>query len=267
MNWTNRSAVLRVVLLLAVGATLVVFGSQTSARSKSLQPISQEPETKQAKHDCDIDTNSKLEDCPADTIIDQYREKYDLTVVLRGGDYWQVVSGEYVNETYGYRVILPDGVEGLCTPAPMPWHGFFIDVANELRPPAEGEENRGGLSWANRNAEVYVEAHYNAVFYATAGDAANASLNYYKEKHPADLVILSHKRTTLRRLPAVRYVVQFVDADSGETMISEEIVAMREYDDMGIIYNIGLTTTAVRYSEDQKVLRQILKEWRTTRIE
>jgi len=230
------------------------------------RPPSQEPQTRQAKQDCDIDTNVKLEDCPADTIIGQYREKYDLTIVVRGGVYLQVVSGEYLNENYGYRVILPDDVEGLCTPAPMPWHGFFIDVANELRPPADAGENGGGLSWANLNAEVYVEGHYNATFYASADDAVNYSLNYYKEKHPADLVILNRERTTLRRLPAIRYRVQFVDADSGETIISEEIVALREYDDMGIIYTIGLTTTAGRYSEDEKVLRQILRGFKYIQI-
>jgi hypothetical protein len=266
MRRTNRSSILRVVLLVAAGATLVVFGSQPSARSKTLQPISQEPEPKQAKRDCDIDTNSRLEDCPADTIIAQYREKYDLTVVLRGGVYWQLISGEYVNEKYGYRVMLPDGVEGLCTPPPMSWHGFFVDMSNEVEPPAGASENQGGHSSTNWDAVVSVEAYYNGMSYASADDLTNHILGCYEKDYPADLTILNHERTTLRRLPASRYRVQFVDAKSGETTIEEEVVAIRGGKE-GIIYSIFLTTTAARYSEDQNILKQILQGLRFTKPE
>jgi hypothetical protein len=244
----------------------VVFGSQSFTRSTTLRALSQEAETKQAKQDCDIDTNPFLEGCPSETIIAQYREKYDLTVVVRGGVYWQVVSGEYVNEQYGYRVILPDGVEGLCTPAPMPWHGFLVDVANELTPPADAEENRKAFSWAGLKSEVYVDGWYNAVFYASADDAAKATLDDYKHEYPTDLIILNHQRTTLRRLPASHYLIQFVDAKSGETMIHEEVVALRE-GEQGIVYSIGLRTTAARYSQDEKILKAILKGFRFTGTE
>ena len=266
MNGTNRSAILRMALLSGAGTALVVFGGQSSARSPHAQLISQEAEAKQAPQACDIDSSlTSLDGCPAETIIAQYKERYDLTVVLRGGVYWQVVSDQYVNEKYGYTIDLPDGVEALCTPLPMPWHGFFVDVANELKPPADATENRGGFSWANWNAGVYVEAYYNVSEYASADDAAEASLGYRNEEHPNDLIILNREHPTLRRLPASRYVVQFSDAESGETMIAEEVVAIRGGG--RIIYNIGLTTTAARYSEDQKVLKQILKGLRFIRPE
>jgi hypothetical protein len=266
MNGTNRSANLRMALLSVAGTALVVFGSQSSTRSPHVQAISQEPEAKQANQDCDIDSSlTSLDGCPAETIIAQYKERYDLTVVLRGGVYWQVVSGQYVNDKYGYTIDLPDGIEALCTPLPMPWHGFFVDVANELKPPSDASENRGGFSWANWNAGVYVEACYNVLEYASADDAANASLGYYKKDHPVDLIILNHESTTLRRLPASRYLVQFLDARSGETMIAEEVVAIRAEE--GIVYTIGLTTTAARYSQDEKVVRQILRGMRFTKPE
>ena len=232
MSRTNRSSILRVVLLGAAGATLVAFGSQPSARSKTLQPISQEPEPKQAKHDC----------------------------------YWQVISGEYVNEKYGYRVMLPDGVEGLCKPPPMPWHGFFVEMSNELEPPPGASENQGCHSLINWDAVVSVEAYYNDMSYASADDLTNYILGCYEKEYPADLTILNHERTRLRRLPASRYRVQFVDAKSGETTIEEEVVAIRGGKE-GIIYSIGLTTTAARYSEDQNILKQILKGLRFTKPE
>jgi hypothetical protein len=252
--------------LCIAGATLVVCAGQSSRPSTRPLPSSQQLDTTQAEHDCDIDGSWKaLEDCPSETIIGQYKDKYDLTVVLRGGVYWQVVSGQYVNEQYGYTVSIPDGVEALCTPPPMPWHGFFVDVANLLEPPIDASANHGGFSWANWNAGVFVEAYYNSLEYASADEAAEASLDYYKKNHPADLVILNHEHTKLRRVPATRYVVQFVDAESGETMIADELVAIRGSE--GMIYNIGLTTTAARYSQDEMALKAIQKGLRFTQPE
>lgn len=266
MSRTKRSAILRGTLLCVASAALTICAGQSSTPSPRPLPTSQEPETRQADHDCDIDGSWKsIEDCPSETIIGQYKDEYDLTVVLRGGVYWQVVSGQYANEQYGYTVNIPNGVEALCTPAPMPWHGFFIDVANELKPPADASEDHGGFSWANWNAGVFVEAYYNSGEYASADDAADANLGYYKKDHPDDLVILNHEHTKLRRVPATRVVVQFVDAESGETMIADEVVAIRS--DEGIIYNFGLTTTAARYNQDEMALRAILKGLRFTQPE
>lgn len=268
MNRTKRSAILRRALLCFVGSALVASGSRSSTGPTKLQPRFQEPVTKQAKHACDIDGNLKnLEDCPSDEIIRQYREKYDLAVVLRGGVYWQVISHEYVNEKYGYRITLPRGVDGLCTPPPMPWHGFFIDVANELKPPADASANRGDFSWANWNVGLFVEAYYNSLDYASADDAGNASLSHYKKTHPDDLIVSNRERTSLRRLPAIRCVVQFVDPKSGQTMIAEELIAIRgdRVKTSAVVYTIGLTTTPARYREDERVLRQILKGFRLTK--
>jgi len=261
MSRTKRSVFLRATLLCLAGAGLVVFTGQSFTHSTSLQQISQELE-KSAKQECDVDGPlDALEDCPPETIIAQYREKYDLTVVLREGLYWLSFSDEYVNETYGYRVILPDGVEGLSVLPPAPCHGFFIDVANELSRSQDARENRRDF-WAALRIRLDVDASYNSADYACADDAADASLGY-KEDHAADLVILNYERTTLRKVPAIRYLIQFQDARSGESTIVEEVIAIRAED--GIVFSIGLTTTPARYSEDRKVFKQILKGVRFTK--
>lgn len=263
----NRSAIPRAAVFSVAVAIFLVFGSQsTTPRALTQNPL--QLEVKQAKQECDIDGCWKeLEDCPSETIIRQYKEKYDVTVVWRGGVYWQVVSGEYLNENYGYRVVLPESIEGLCMPPPMPWHGFFVDLGNQLNAPEDADENRGGFSWRDVDVGLYVDAHYNATFYASVGEAIDADLNRYKNEHPADLVVLTRKRTTLRRLPAICCVVQFADAKSGKTMIVEEVVAIRGGEGDGIVYSVVLTTTADRYNEDEKLLRQILAGWRTTKVE
>ena len=264
MSRTKRSVFLRATLLCLAGAGIVVFSGQSFTHSTSWQQISQELE-KPAKQECDVDGPlDALEDCPPETIIALYREKYDLTVVLREGLYWLSFSDEYVNETYRYSVILPDGVEGLSVMPPAPCHGFFIDVANELSRSQDARENRRDF-WAALRIRLDVDASYNSADYASADDAADASLGYYKEDHAADLVILNYERTTLRKVPASRCVIQFQDAKSGETTIVEEVITIRAED--GIVFSIGLTTTPARYSEDRKVLKQILKGVRFTKPE
>ena len=266
MSNAYGSPSLRLVVLFATCASLSVFGSKSSTRSESNQPTTQEPEPSMDWLNCDIDGSWKgIEDCSAETIIAQYKDRYDLTVVLGGGVYWQVVSGQYVNDQYGYTVDIPDGVEALCTPPPMPWHGFFVDVAKELELPANTNENHGGFVWANWNAGVHVEAYYNSLEYGSAEEAVEARLGDYKEDHADDLIILIHERTKLRRVPASRYLVQFVDVKSGEAIVAEGVIAIRG--DEGIIYSIGLTTTALRYSQDEKVLRTLLNGLRFTRPE
>ena len=123
-------------------------------------------------------------------------------------------------------------------------------------------ENRRDF-WAALRIRLDVDASYNSADYASADDAADASLGYYKEDHAADLVILKYERTTLRKVPASRCVIQFQDAKSGETTIVEEVIAIRAED--GIVFSIGLTTTPARYSEDRRVLKQILKGVRFTK--
>src|SRR6185369_1033695 len=109
-------------LICAGSATLVLFVIP-SIGSKSPQSNTQ-ARVDQNTDDCDIDGSfADLKHCPSESIICQYREKYNVTLTLRGGVYWQVLSDQYLNEQYGYTVDIPIGLEALCTPTPMAWHG------------------------------------------------------------------------------------------------------------------------------------------------
>jgi hypothetical protein len=185
------------LLVWAVSAMLVLL-VLPSIGSKRLRSNTQAV-TDQNNHDCDIEGGfADLKSCPSESIICQYKEKYDETLLFRGGVYWLVISGLYVSEEYGYKVDIPIGVEALCTPTPMPWHGFFIDVEGVLKPPSGQDDDRGGFSWANWNVGVSVEAYYNALFCESADDEVEEHLKFFEEKHPNDLRVLSRGHTTLR---------------------------------------------------------------------
>jgi hypothetical protein len=198
-----------------------------------------------------------LEDCPPEVIIAQYK-KEGVDLVLRGGAYWEVITGQYVNEQDGYTVMLPEGVEALCSPPPAPWHGFFIDVANELPPDAEGSQSHGGFAYYNWDVGITVTGYYNAAEYTSVQELVDFNLKSYYE-HAAAVVVTENSPTRLRRIPAIHYVVHFYDPKSGEPMISDDIAAIRSG---SVVYEIGLTAPASRYIHEVGALKEVIKGWR-----
>jgi hypothetical protein len=265
---TRTLTILRFAFLCVTGTALFSAGGLSSTHSRTVEHTQQRSETDQATPECDIDGSRKeLEDCPSQEVIGQYRERYGLTVVLRGGTYWRVDSGQYVNPTYGYSIRLPDGVEALCSLPPAPQHGFLVDVGNELSRPSIADESSVGRSWLDLEVGLWVDGSYNATFYDSVDEAAEASLTYLKAEHPDDLIILEWEHTTFYQLPAIHACIQFRSSKSGETLTTDKTMALREYDNTGIIYTVNLTSRASRYREDQAVLKRIVEGWSETNFE
>ena len=125
----TRTLGIRALLLSVITSSIFASGAQSSATSS--WAASQQSQVAGAQtdpgqtEDCDINGSVEdLEECSPETVIAQYKEE-GVDVVLRGGAYWEVITGEYVNERYRYKVVLPEGMEALCAPAPAPFHGFL----------------------------------------------------------------------------------------------------------------------------------------------
>lgn len=263
----EKTAILGTMLTLMLAA-LVGVSLRPSPRSATFATSLQQSASTAAttEKDCNINGSFKsLEDCPAETIIEQYKREYDVPLVLRGGVYWEVITGEYVNEQYGYKVALPDGIGALCSPPPMPWHGFFIDVAGELKPPANESENHGGFVWANWDVGLSVEAYYNVMSYKSVDEDARSTLKSLK-KDAKDVIVLQWRYTRLQGMPAIHTVIQYTNPATHDTCVSDNIAALRREDGDGIMYELNLTTLASRYREDAKLFRQIRKSWKATRL-
>lgn len=259
---SNRLPLSGVILATAAGCILV-FASHSPAHSTVSTATTQEPQSKQATPDCDIDGSFDWKYCPPETIIRQYREKYDLTAALRGGSWFLVFSNEYLNELYSYKVSLPLGVEALADLPPAPWHGFIVNVANELKPGSAPES--ADTFWSNWKTRLCVYGEYNSLEYASVDEAADATLRHKETDHSDNVVIQKRVRTTLGELPAVRQVVRYFDSKTGETMIADSTRALSE--NWGVVYGIDLETTAARYAEHQKILKQLIRGFHTIRTE
>lgn len=155
-------------------------------------------------------------------------------------DGWAHERGKYFNYEYGYSIKIPAGLTGYRSPAPMPNHGFGINLSKE------------------DCAQVWVDGMYNSLEWGSLKEAANNEVKYLKANNISDISLLRLTYSPLSHLHAARIVVAY--NKSGLPMIEDEFIAMRKERD--IVYTLQLRTTAARYSQDVEVLNQLEQSFR-----
>ena len=154
---------------------------------------------------------------------------------------WTFEQGIYSNYEYAYSVRIPDGLVGYRSPAPMPNHGFGIDLSKE------------------DEAAVWLDGSYNALEWSSLAEATRAQLDFLKDdKDISDVRIVKRTSTRLSGLPAVHVVIDYRKA--GIPRVEETIFVLRNSRD--IVYTLELRTTPARFSEDRKVLEQLQQTFR-----
>ena len=155
-------------------------------------------------------------------------------------DGWAHEQGKYFNYEYGYSLKIPAGLTGYRSPAPMPNHGFGIDLSKE------------------DCAQVWVDGMYNSLEWGSLNEAANNEVTYLKANNISDIRLLQLTYGHLSHLRSVRIVVAY--KKFGRAMIEDEFISLRKERD--IVYTLQLRTTAVRYSQDVEVLNQLERSFR-----
>jgi hypothetical protein len=160
-----------------------------------------------------------------------------------------IVVGRYTNFNYGYSVLVPEGMMGATSPAPLPQHGFGIDLTQPTT-----------TAWTKQKdfprAYLYVDGSYNSALLASLDDAVQESLKFLNEEY-GNSRLLSKTPTRLGGLRAFRFVSSY--DKSGEEMIEDRIVAFRKKGD--IVYSIELTTPMSRYPREKSLVTQMQKSW------
>ena len=163
-------------------------------------------------------------------------------------------EGRYENCVYGYSVAIPAGMLGVGSTPPAPQHGFVIDL-----------DNPGSAAWLGREdaPESYISADgsYNSLGWKRLDEAADDQLTYLREKG-VNVRVQSRTTTSLAGLRAVRVVARY--EKGGEVWISDDIVALRRWDDSGevsIVYTLDLDTPQSKYERDRPVLEGMQKTW------
>lgn len=164
-----------------------------------------------------------------------------------GGSFpYTVHFGRYVNNDYGYSMMIPDGLHGLSSPASSFRHELLIKL------PAE--------------SPIQLSAH-SAHMYATRqsfNQLANQILGELRTSS-SDLLILLRYREQLGTSPAMRLVVSYTDTNTHQTIVEERIIARRACGDSNapeIMYELTLRTRRERYDQDRRLFETLIASWR-----
>ena len=156
-----------------------------------------------------------------------------------------VVKDEYSNYDYGYSVRIPKGLSALRSPAPLPNHGFVIHLSERL------------------TALISVDASYNAAEWTSFEDAIKAHVDNFKREVDGDVSIVDRVTTVLGGPRAIRFTIKPTITGTDDFKVREVLVAFRRVrGEVGIVYEIVLTTLNSRYNKDKQLVVDLKRTWR-----
>src|SRR6185369_16657648 len=151
-----------------------------------------------------------------------------------------VEKDRYSNYDYGYSVRIPKGLTGVRSPSPFPNHGFLIELSE------------------HPNASVSVDASYNAAEWRSFADAINAHKRYFKNEVGGEVSVVARVPAVLGGLRATRFMMK-----SKTSEVQEVLLAFRNVPgEVGIVYEIVLTTPTSRYNKDKHLIADLQRTWK-----
>ena len=155
-----------------------------------------------------------------------------------------VEKDRYSNYDYGYSVRIPKGLTGVRSPSPFPNHGFVIELPEHPK------------------ASVSVDASYNAAEWRSFADAINAHKRYFKDEVGGDVSVVARVPAVLGGLRATRFMMKRTESGP-DTELQEVLLAFRNVPgEVGIVYEIVLTTPTSRYNKDKHLIADLQRTWK-----
>jgi len=155
-----------------------------------------------------------------------------------------VEKDRYSNYDYGYSVRIPKGLTGVRSPSPFPNHGFLIELSEHPK------------------ASVSVDASYNAAEWRSFADAINAHKRYFKDEVGGDVSVVARVPAVLGGLRATRFMMKRTESGP-DTELQEVLLAFRNVPgEVGIVYEIVLTTPTSRYNKDKHLIAELQRTWK-----
>ena len=156
-----------------------------------------------------------------------------------------LVKHRYSNYDYAYAVRLPKGLTGLRSPSPFPNHGFAIQLSDEPK------------------ASLSVDASYNAAEWNSFDDAIKFHKDSFKREVGGEVKIVNRAPAVLGGLKAIRFTMKRGASTSNDPELREVVLAFRKAPgEVGIVYEIVLTTPASRYNKDKHLIAGLQRTWR-----
>ena len=162
-----------------------------------------------------------------------------------GSEEPQQYTGNYLNPTFGFSVVIPQGLTGKGEPEPQPQHGFVIVLSSEDR------------------ATLSIAGNYNAALWNSL-DEAYDHLYSYTSEGAKSVTLLEKRKDLMDTLPAIRFSIRYVKERTDVARIRSELISIRKCttSDVQVINTIVLDTSEHRFQEDRLLMDNLLKTWK-----
>jgi hypothetical protein len=155
------------------------------------------------------------------------------------------VKDRYSNHDYGYSVRIPKGLTALQSRPPFPNHGFVIELSEHPK------------------ASLSVDASYNAAEWSSFAEAIAGHLEYFKHDVGGEVSVVARTPTLLGGLRAIRFTMKSKTSAASDPKVREVLLAFRKAPgEVGIVYEITLTTLSSRYDKDKHLLVDLQRTWK-----
>jgi hypothetical protein len=112
-------------------------------------------------------------------------------------------------------------------------------------------------------ADLSVSASYNAAEWSSFNDAINAHLRYFNHAVGSQVSVVVRAPTVLGGLKAIRFTMKPKTSAANDPEVREVLLAFRKAPgEVGIVYEIVLTTPSSRYEKDKQLLADIQRRFR-----
>lgn len=156
----------------------------------------------------------------------------------------RIHGGYYRNKEYGYSIVIPSTLLGTGDPAPLPHHGVKITLDS------------------GSSAYLWVEGTYDAGPWADLNEAIDTYLEWLKQGNK-EVTPLRLESISLDGLSALRSIARYKDSSTGQSMIQDIILTIRQRKkETGIVYTLGLKTPESRYARDKKIFEETINSWK-----
>jgi hypothetical protein len=158
--------------------------------------------------------------------------------------------GRYRNYTYGFSIVIPQGLKGYWNSAPcapdgkydclcMGDHGRFIPLTNDA------------------HIEAYVGWQIESDW--SLRDHERQEISHYTDDKKFERVNVVRSRSfRLGSLPARRFEAHYLK--DNKPMVTDQIVALHK----GVEYQLILVTSPDRYGADRRQFQKLVASWRLT---
>lgn len=157
------------------------------------------------------------------------------------------VEDRYYNYDFGFSVDIPKGVVGERPPAPMPNHGFVIDL-----------ENPQAVKMVSSWSSINVDAYYNSALWESLDAVVKGEVDDLPNGE-GNILSLKITHTRLSGLRSM-HIVETYDTNR-EPMVNDVTLALRREHGEEVIYRLYLNTPLSRYERDKDVVAFLQKTW------